>query len=217
MGISAVITGATGMVGEGVLLECLANPDVDRVLVLNRRPGGRSHAKLREIVHADFADLAPIAADLAGYDACFFCAGKSSVCVPPDEYRRVTYDLTLGVARAIAAHNPDVTFCYVTGLGTDSTERGRLSWSRVKGATENALMRLLPNAYAFRPGFMRATPGQRNLKWSYRTLAWVYPIGRRLWPAGFCTLEEVGRAMIHATLRKPARHVLEVRDIVALA
>jgi uncharacterized protein YbjT (DUF2867 family) len=215
--IKAVITGATGMVGEGVLLECLRHPDVEQVLVINRKPGGVSHPKLREIIHADFFNLAPIEPQLAGYNACFFCLGVSSVGMDKDVYRRVTYDLTLNVAQTLARSNPDMTFCYLTGKGTDSSEQGRLAWARVKGATENALMRLFKNAYMFRPGMMKASPGQKNLKLPYRLLAWIYPIGRALAPAHFCTLQEVGRAMINAARRGAPKKILDVPDIVRLA
>ena len=217
MALKAIITGATGMVGEAVLLECLDNPAVAQVLVINRKPAGRSHPKLREIVHADFFDAAPLADAVAGYDACFFCLGVSSVGMDADEYRRMTYDLTLGFGEVLAKANPDMTFCYITGKGTDSSEQGRLAWARVKGATENALLRLFRNAYMFRPGMMRATPGQKNLPALYRTLGWIYPIGRALYPAGFCTLQELARAMINAARKGYEKRVLEVADIVTLA
>jgi len=217
MPLRVIITGSTGMVGEGVLLECLDSPDVGEVLVINRRPLGRQHAKLREIVHADFFDLTPIDAQFAGYDACFFCLGVSSIGMAEADYRRVTHDLTLGFARVLARHNPDLTFCYVTGAGTDSGGQGRFAWARIKGATENALLAMFPHAYMFRPGFMKASPGQRNLKRIYAYLAWIYPLGRRLYPSGFCTLHEIGRAMINAARKGYSRHVLEVADIVRLA
>jgi uncharacterized protein YbjT (DUF2867 family) len=217
MKIKAIITGATGMVGEGVLLECLNHPDVDLVLVINRKPGGRSHPKLREIVHADFFDLAPIEPQLIGYDACFFCLGTSSVGMSTEEYKHITYDLTLNVGRLLAKHNPEMTFCYLTGAGTDSSEHGRIAWARVKGATENALMRLFKRSYMFRPGFMKATPGQKNLKSIYKWTAWIYPVGRAIWPGGFCTLQEVGRAMINAAGKGYPRQILGVKDIVLLA
>lgn len=205
------------MVGEGVLLECLANPAVEAVLVINRKPGGVSHPKLREIIHQDFFDLTPIAPQLAGYDACFFCLGVSSVGISAADYRRTTYDLTMNVAQCLAAISPDMNFCYVTGAGTDSTEQGRIAWARVKGATENALLRLFPRAYMFRPAAMKASPGQKNLKISYRCLEWIYPIGRRLYPQGFCTLQEVGRAMIRCATQGAHKRILDVRDIVQLA
>jgi uncharacterized protein YbjT (DUF2867 family) len=217
MTIKAIITGATGMVGEGVLLECLANPDVTQVLVINRKPGGVVHPKLREIIHADLFDLSPIAAQLAGYDACFFCLGTSSVGKSEAEYRHVTYDLTLNAGQVLARLNPDMTFCYVTGAGTDSTEHGKVAWARIKGATENALMRLFKNSYMFRPGFMKATRGQKNLKAWYPLIAWTYPIGRALYPAGFCTLQEVGQAMINAAVKGHGKQIVDVKDIVALA
>ena len=215
--IKVIITGATGMVGEGVLLECLENHGVAEVLVINRKPGGISHRKLREIIHEDFFDLAPLQGRLAGFDACFFCLGVSSVGVSAEEYRHITYDLTLALARMLVKSNPELAFCYVTGAGTDSSAKGRIAWARVKGATENALLQLFKNAYMFRPGFMKATSGQKNVKSYYKYLAWLYPLGRRLYPAGFCTLQEVGRAMINAASKGYPRKILEVKDIVALA
>jgi uncharacterized protein YbjT (DUF2867 family) len=215
--MKVIITGATGMVGEGVLLECLDHPDVAQVLVVNRKPGGRSHAKLREIIHADFFNLAPIAQQLTGYDACFFCLGVSSVGMDAGQYKRVTQDLTLRFAQVLADANPAMTFCYLTGKGTDSSEQGRLAWARVKGATENALMRLFKRAYMFRPGMMKASPGQQNLPAPYRYLFWIYPIGRALAPSSFCTLQEVARAMINAAAKGAPKQILEVADIVALA
>jgi uncharacterized protein YbjT (DUF2867 family) len=215
--IKTIITGATGMVGEGVLLACLDHPDVEQVLVINRRPGGVAHPKLREIIHADFFDLAPLEQHVVGFNACFFCLGVSSIGMRQEEYRRLTHDLTLNMARLLAGSNPQMTFCYVTGAGTDSSEQGRVAWARVKGATENALMRLFEQAYMFRPGFMKATPGQKNVKSYYTYLAWLYPIGRALYPAGFCTLQEVGLAMINAARQGCPKQILEVKDIVALA
>lgn len=205
------------MVGEGVLLECLRHPDIEHVLVINRKPGGVSHPKLSEIIHSDFFNLSPIAEQLTGFNACFFCLGVSSVGISNEEYRHLTYDLTLNVARLLANANPEMTFCYVTGAGTDSSEQGRSAWARVKGATENALMLLFKNAYMFRPGFMKATPGQKNVKGYYKPFAWLYPIGRALYPAGFCTLQEVGLAMINAATKGYPKHILEVKDIVQLA
>ena len=217
MTISTIITGATGMVGEGVLLECLADPRVGRVLVINRKPSGATHPKLVEIVHGDFHDLSAIQPQLAGYDACFFCLGVSSVGMSEAEYTRVTQDLTLEFGRTLSRLNPEMTFCYVTGKGTDSTEHGRTMWARVKGRTENQLLRLFPRGVMFRPGMMRATRGQKNLKGWYHALAWIYPVGRALWPSAFCTLQEVAQAMINAATVGSSRKVLEVQDIVALA
>jgi len=205
------------MVGEGVLLECLNHLDMEQILVINRKPGGVSHPKLREIIHKDFFDLQPIEQQLSGFNACFFCLGVSSVGMREEEYKHITFDLTLNVARVLVKLNPQMTFCYVTGAGTDSSEKGRSAWARVKGMTENALLRLFKHAYMFRPGFMKATPGQKNVKSYYRYIAWLYPIGRTLYPAGFCTLQEVGLAMIKAAGKGYAKQILEVKDIVALA
>ena len=205
------------MVGEGVLLECLNHPDVEQVLVINRKLGGVSHPKLREIIHTDFFDLAPIESQLIGYNACLFCLGVSSVGMSKEEYRHITYDLTLNVGQLLERLNPEMTFCYVTGAGTDSSEQGRVAWARVKGATENALMRLFKQSYMFRPAFMKASAGQKNVKSYYRYLAWLYPIGRALYPAGFCTLQELGRAMINAVSKGYPKQILEVKDIVKLA
>jgi len=217
MKTKVIITGATGMVGEGVLLECLQHPEVEKVLVINRRPDGVSHAKLREIIHSDFLNLTAIESELKGYDACFFCLGTSSLGKTPEEYKRVTYDLTVGFGKLLAQLNPDMTFCYVTGMGTDSSEKGRVAWARVKGATENALMQQFKKAYMFRPGFMKAMPGQINLNKYYKYFAWVYPIGRALNPSTFCTLKEVGDAMVNAATKGASKKILEVKDIVELA
>jgi uncharacterized protein YbjT (DUF2867 family) len=217
MNIKAIITGATGMVGEGVLLECLNHPDVEQVLVVNRKPGGVSHQKLREIIHGDFFNLAPLEQQLIGFNACFFCLGVSSVGMSKEGYAHITYDLTLGIAQLLARLNPELTFCYVTGAGTDGSEHGRIAWARVKGRTENALIRVFKKAYMFRPAFMKATPGQKNVKRYYKLIAWLYPIGRALYPAGFCTVQEVGRAMIKAVSNGYPKHILEVQDIVRLA
>jgi hypothetical protein len=205
------------MVGEGVLLECLQHPQVEQVLVINRKPGGVSHPKLREVIHTDFLNFLPIEQHLTGYNACFFCLGVSSVGISKEEYKRMTYDLTLHVGQVLARLNPEMTFCYVTGAGTDSSEQGSIAWARVKGATENALKNLFKRSYMFRPAFMKATPGQRNVKSYYTFFSWLYPMGRALYPAGFCTLQEVGRAMINAASKGYTKQVLEVKDIVALS
>jgi uncharacterized protein YbjT (DUF2867 family) len=215
--IKTIITGATGMVGEGVLLECLNHPEVEQVLVINRKPAGVSHPKLREIIHTDFFNLAAVERQLIGFNACFFCLGVSSVGMTKEEYTHITYDLTLNFANVLAKVNPEITFCYITGAGTDSSEQGRIAWARIKGATENALIRLFKHAYMFRPGFMKATPGQKHVKSYYKFFAWLYPIGRALYPEGFCTLQEVGLAMINAVNKGYPKRILEVKDIATLA
>ncbi|NVO86573.1 Rossmann-fold NAD(P)-binding domain-containing protein [Hymenobacter terrestris] len=219
MKLRVILTGATGMVGEGVLLECLNNPDVEQVLSISRRPSGHTHPRLREILHENFLDLAPIADQLTGYNACFFCLGVSSVGLKEPEYRRLTYDLTLHFAQTLLARNgPDLTFCYVSGVGTDSSAQGRQMWARVKGETENALLALgFRAAYMFRPGFLKPTPGQQHVLSYYKYLGWLYPVVRGLAPRYASTLAELGQAMLHVAQRGYTRPVLEVPDMVALA
>ena len=218
MKIRAIITGATGMVGEGVLLECLQNPNVEHVLVLTRKPTGRSHPKMTELLHADLSNIEPIKSQLTGYNACFFCAGISAVGVSKEEYERITHDLTLAFAQSLLRLNPALTFTYVSGAGTDSAEKSRQHWARVKGRTENELLALpFRQAYMFRPGYMHPTPGQRNVPKAYRYFSWLYPIARKLTPAYVSTLRELAQAMLAAVANGYPRRVLEVRDLVALA
>lgn len=219
MKLRVIITGATGMVGEGVLHEALRDPDVEQVLSISRRPSGYTHPKLREVLVADFFDLAPIADQLVGYNACFFCLGVSSVGLKEPEYSRLTYELTLHFARMLLARNgPDLTFCYVSGAGTDSSERGRSMWARVKGRTENKLLALgFREAYMFRPGFLRPTPGLRNTLGYYRYIGWLYPVLGGLLPRYFGTLAGLGRAMLQVAQTGYARPVLEVPAIERLA
>src|SRR5256885_7286145 len=158
------------MVGRGVLRECLADPSVERVLVVGRTATGVVDGKLDEIVRADLFDLSDLADELSGYDACFFCLGVSSAGTAEDRYRRVTYDLTVGVARILAERNPDSAFVYVSGQGTDSSEKGRSMWARVKGATENALLRLPLRAYLFRPGYIQPLHGITSRTRWYRLM-----------------------------------------------
>ncbi|MEO6037312.1 MAG: NAD-dependent epimerase/dehydratase family protein [Saprospiraceae bacterium] len=216
--IRAIITGATGMVGEGVLHECLLHPQVEAVLVINRKPGGVEHPKLKEIIHADFFDFSPIEEQLRGYNACFFCLGVSSVGISAEDYFKMTHTLTLHVAETLSRLNDDMTLCYISGAGTDSSEKGRSRWARVKGKTENDLMRLpFKQVFNFRPGFIKPTPGLKNTLKPYRYLGWLFPIGRALVPGAFCTLREIGLAMIHIVGRGTERQVLEGKDIIALA
>src|SRR5204863_5923892 len=161
--MNVILFGATGMVGQGVLRECLVDPDVEQLLSIVREPSGRSEPKLRELVHRDFFDFSPIENDLAGYDACFFCLGVSSAGMKEADYRRVTYDITLAAARVLARLNPNMTFIYVSGTGTDSSEKGRSMWARVKGKTENDLLRLpFKAAYMFRPAAIVPLHGIRS-------------------------------------------------------
>jgi hypothetical protein len=216
--IKAIITGVTGMVGEGVLHECLLHPQVESVLVINRKACGVRHPKLKEIIHADFFDFSPLTAQLRGYDACFFCLGVSSIGLKEPEYSRLTHTLTLRVAETLVGLNSDMIFCYVSGAGTDSSEKGRRMWARVKGKTENDLMKLpFKRVYHFRPGFIRPTSGLKNAQSLYRHINWLFPIGRSLAPNAFCTLREMGLAMIHAVTTRYEKNILEGRDIIRLA
>ena len=218
MKLKVIITGATGMVGEGVLQQALNSPEVEQVLVINRKPCGVSHPKLKEIIHKDFLDLSPIASQLNGYNACFFCLGISSVGMKEPEYTSMTYDLTLHMAGILAKQNPDMTFIYVSGAGTDSSEKGNLMWARVKGKTENDLMKLpFKKVYAFRPGFMKAAPDAKNTPKIYRYFEWTYPVLKALAPGMASTLADVGQAMIKAVTQGYEKQVLEVKDINALA
>jgi hypothetical protein len=218
MGVRAILTGATGMVGEGVLHECLHHAGIEKILIINRKPTGLKHPKVEEIIHADFFDLGAIENKLIGYNACFFCLGVSSVGMREAEYHHLTYDLTLNVARVLLKLNPQLAFCYISGSGTDSTEAGRSMWARVKGKTENTLLRLgFKKAYMFRPGFMYPTPGLKNTLKYYRYFNWMYPFLRKFFPKYVSTLQELGLAMIHAVTNGYDSSVLEVPDIVALA
>lgn len=215
MTINAIVFGATGMVGEGVLHECLQHPEVASVLVINRRPCGVEHEKLTEIIHRDFHDFSPIEAQLSGYNAAYFCMGVSSVGMNEENYRRLTYDLTLHVAQTLARVNSDMTFCYVSGAGTDSSEQGRSRWARVKGKTENDLLKLpFKAAYMFRPGYIQPIKGMKNTLGMYKAVGFLYPVWKAVLPKYVCRLEEVGRAMINVTRRGFSKKVLENADIV---
>ena len=205
------------MVGEGVMLECLENPAVDEVLLVSRRPYGASNPKLKECIASDFMNLSAVADQLRGYDACFFCAGVSSVRKNEAEYTRLTYDLTLNFAQTLANLNPGMVFVYVSGAMTDSSEKGRVMWARVKGRTENALTRCgFRGVYNFRPGMMRAMRGQKNLPGLYKALGWLFPIMRAVTPNQVSTLRDVGRAMIRCVTQGYPKPILEVRDINVL-
>ena len=216
--IKVIITGATGMVGEGVLHECLHHPSVSSVLVINRKPCGVVHAKLTEIIHADFYDLSAIENQLTGYNACFFCLGVSSVGMNEVDYTKVTYTLTMHFAQTLVKLNPDMTFCYISGASTDSTEKGRQMWARVKGKTENDLMKLpFKKAYAFRPGFILPIKGMKRAHHFYKYISWLFPVGRALYAKGFCKLTELGAAMIYTAQNNYATNIIEGGDIIAIA
>ena len=221
--MKVIMFGATGMVGQGVLRECLLDADVDKVLSIGRSESGQRHEKLRELVRADlFPDLSAIAEDLAGCDACFFCLGVSSAGMSEDAYRKVTYDITIAAARLLVEKSPQTTFIYVSGAGTDSTERGRVMWARVKGATENALMKLpFKAAYMFRPGFIQSLHGATSRTRSYRILYGVFrpivPLVVALFPNQVTTTERIGRAMLAAAKRGAPKAILDPQDINSLA
>src|SRR5215208_4185797 len=199
--MKVVLFGATGMVGQGVLRECLLDGGVESVLAVGRSPTAQRHAKLREILHNDFLNFSPIEAQLAGYDACFFCLGVSSVGMSEERYRRLTYDITLAAARTLAKLNPQMVFIYVTGRGTDSSERGKLMWARVKGKTENDLLKLpFKAAYMFRPAGIQPLHGVRSktgwVNAIYVVTAPLLSYLARTAPNYMTTSEQLGRAMI---------------------
>lgn len=215
MGMRVIITGATGYVGEGVLLECLVHPAVEQVLVVGRKSCGRQHPKLKELLVMDFFSLDAAVDQLRGYDGCFYCAGVSSVGKNEADFTRLTYDTTLAFAKAMVSASPQAIFIYVSGAGTDSSEKGRLMWARVKGRTENELGRLGFKAnYNFRPGIMTVTPGMRNPKWWMRALVPVFAV---LMPWATCSMKAVGLAMINAVRKGYPKSTIEVKDIKALA
>jgi uncharacterized protein YbjT (DUF2867 family) len=216
--VKVIIFGATGMVGQGVLRECLVDPGVESVLSVARRPSGKQDAKLKEILHADFFDYAAIESQLAGYDACFFCLGVSSVGMDAERYRHLTYDLTMAAATTLAKLNPGMVFTYVTGRGTDSTEQGSLMWARVKGKTENDLLKLpFKAAYMFRPAGIQPLHGVRsNLGWAQPIYVATAPLLGwlvRAAPGSMTTTERVGRAMISVARNGYPTPVLESADI----
>jgi uncharacterized protein YbjT (DUF2867 family) len=219
--MDVVLFGATGMVGQGVLRECLLDPDVHRVLSIGRSATGQQHPKLHEIARDNLFDFTDIASDLSGYDACFFCLGVSAAGKTEDEYRRVTYDITLAAATILAKRNPGMTFIYVSGSGTDSTEHGRTMWARVKGRTENALLRLpFKKAYMFRPAGIQPMHSETSKTRLYRVFYVIarplMPLLKRLLPTYMTTTEQIGRAMISAARNGAPKVILETEDINAL-
>ncbi len=220
--MKVLIFGASGMIGQGVLRECLLHPDVTAVLTIARSPAGESHAKLREIVHGDFTDFSPLEPDLSGLDACFFCLGISSVGMNEADYRRVTFDVAMSAARALVARSPGMTFVFVSGSGADSSEKGTVMWARIKGMTENAVLRFpFKAAYVFRPGFVQPRHGITSKTNWYRVFyaltGPIYPLVNALAPQYITTTDQIGLAMIHIVRRGYAKRVLENRDINALA
>ena len=216
--IKIIVTGASGMVGEGVLLTCLQRDDVDAVLVVGRKPCGTVHPKLKEILHQDFFNLAPIENQFNGYDACLFCLGVSSLGMKEEEYYKLTYILTINFAQTLVKQNSSMTFCYISGASTDSSEKGKSMWARVKGKTENDLMKMdFKRVYNFRPGGLQPVPGQKNTLRIYSYLGWLTPIIKFIAPNSICKLEELGNSMVNAVTKGYEKQILEVRDILALS
>jgi uncharacterized protein YbjT (DUF2867 family) len=219
--MKVILFGATGMVGQGVLRECLLDPDVQQVLSIVRTLTNQQHPKLRELVHTDFFDYSGIESQLTGFEACLFSLGVSSAGMDETKYTHLTYDLTLAAARTLARLNPNMTFIYISGAGTDSTERGRIMWARVKGRTENDLLKLpFKSAYLFRPGFIQPLHGIRSKTRLYQALYTalnpILPLLRSAFPKYVTTTEQLGRAMLKVAKQGYARPILESKDINAL-
>jgi uncharacterized protein YbjT (DUF2867 family) len=217
--VKVLIFGATGMVGQGVLRECLRDADTERVAAVGRSASGVQDAKFTEIVHPDLSSYAGLEESLRGFDACFFCLGVSAAGMKEADYERVTYCFTLTAADALARLNPGLTFIYVSGAGTDSTERGRSMWARVKGHTENSLLRLPLNAYMFRPGLIQPLDGIRSRTPAYRIAYTLFkpvlPLLRRAFPNQVLSTRDIGQAMLNVARRGYGKRILETKDIRA--
>jgi uncharacterized protein YbjT (DUF2867 family) len=219
--MNVILFGATGMVGQGVLRECLLDPEVQHILSIVRTASGQQHPKLRELVHTNFFDYSDIESELKGYDACSFTLGVSSAGMDEARYRHLTYDLTLAAATTLARLNPQMTFIYVSGAGTDSSERGRTMWARVKGKTENDLLKLpFRAAYMFRPGFIQPLHGVRSktrlYQAIYTALGPLLPLIKSAFPKSITTTEQIGRAMLQVAKHGYPKPILEAKDIIAL-
>jgi uncharacterized protein YbjT (DUF2867 family) len=221
MKIKAIITGATGLVGEGVLKECLHNDNVEEIVVIGRNSCGYEHPKLKEIIHKDFFNIESLADKLMGYNACFFCMGVTAVGKKEQEYFRLTYTLTIGFAKVLSRLNPGMTFCYISGAGTDTSEKSRTMWARVKGKTENDLIKLgFRQVFNFRPAFIHTTlkikPSMTYYK-TYKYASWMFPILRVVAPGYVISVKEIGLAMINSSISGYDKNILEVKDIKLLA
>jgi uncharacterized protein YbjT (DUF2867 family) len=218
--MNVLIFGATGMVGQAVLLACLDDPSVERIVLVLRSEVPQRDERIVQIVHDDFDDFSSLAGQLGGLDACLFCLGVTSVGKKEPEYRRITYDITIAAARVLAEVNPGMVFEYVSGSGTDSTERGRVMWARVKGATENALIAMDLRAYGIRPGFILPLRGietkTRLYRAVYRVTGWLYPVLKRVAPDRVLTSDEIGRGMIAIAARRPEERLFDSAALKAL-
>jgi uncharacterized protein YbjT (DUF2867 family) len=219
--MNVIFFGATGMVGQGALRECLLDPNIHQVLSIVRSPSSQRDPKLRELVHTDFFDYTSIEPQLTGFDACFFCLGVTSAGLSEANYTRLTHDLTLSAATTLARLNPQMTFLYISGSGTDGTERGRSMWARVKGKTENDILKLpFKAAYMFRPGFIQPLHGIRSktpsYQFFYNVTRPVFPLLQKIFSRQITTTEQLGRAMIRVARDGYPKPVLEARDITSL-
>ena len=217
-----IITGATGMVGKGVLLECLDHTEIGEVLVIGRRSVGMKHPKLKELIQENFNDFSQQSATLEGYDACFFCMGVSAAGLKEEQYKRITYDFTLALAKALFALNPAMTFNYVSGQGTDSSEKGSMMWARVKGKTENDLLKLgFRQAFMFRPGIIiplrGIKSGTKSYQFMYDYFMWLVRLVKFLSPHAVVNTTQLGLAMINSMLYGYERQILKPKDILLLA
>lgn len=218
MKINVIITGSTGMVGEGVLHECLRHPDVEKILLINRRPCGISNPKLSEIIHDNFFDLSHIENQLIGYDACFYCLGVTSLGIKEQAYYYITYTLTLDIAQRLAKLNPNMIFCYISGAGTNTPEKAKFMRARVKGKIEQDLLKLpFKKVYLFRPGLIKPTKGLNNVHKYYYVFSLFYPLFRLIMPKFVSTLKELGLSMIISATKGYEKQILEVPDIVKLS
>jgi uncharacterized protein YbjT (DUF2867 family) len=219
--MNVVLFGATGMLGQGVLRECLQAADVQRVQTIGRHRTGLQHPKLHEIVHLDLWHYTAIEEQLHGYDACFFCLGVTSAGMKEAEYERITYGIATAAANVLCRNNPGMTFVFVSGAGADSSERGRIMWARVKGKTENAILRLPCQSYVFRPGVVLPIHGERSRTTAYRVLYSmtrpILPLVKRIWPGYILTTEQFGRAMLTVARQGAPKPVLESSDISGMA
>jgi uncharacterized protein YbjT (DUF2867 family) len=222
MGLSVIVFGATGMIGRGVLLEALDDPGTSKVLAVGRASVNLVHPKLEELIHKDFSDFSSVEERLRGYDACFFCLGVTALGLSEAEYARITYDYTVAAATTLVSANPKLVFVYVSGAGTDSTEKGRQMWARVKGKTENRLLAMpFRAAYMFRPGFVRPRRGLKSrVRWYRVFYAITKPFGgmmERMMPSQATNTQKVGKAMLHVAKTTPKQSIIDPKDINALA
>ena len=216
--IRAVLFGATGMIGGGVLNHCLQRDDIEAVLVVGRRNCGVTHPKLTEILHDDFTNYSKIEKELKGYNACFFALGISSMGMSEADYTRITYDYAVAAAETLVKLNPGMTFCFVTGMGTDDTLQSGQMWARVKGKTEVKLKTMpFKGVYIFRPGYIQPFEGQKNISWIYNVVAPLYPVWKRVFPKYVSTVDQIGAGMINAVRHGSEKQTLESADIVELA